>query len=176
MLDPGGNGQCFFVTPAPDESPGDATDEPVPDPTDEVTAEPGETVAPEPEATAEATGSTTDGATDTATDEPTGDPATDEPTPEPTDQPTDEPTAAPTDEPTGDPTPEPTGSYVCLAYTDGPLASGSGITGGAGDARGVLPFGGAPVARHLATGIGLLVAGTGTVLVARRRSAYQHPH
>jgi hypothetical protein len=166
LIDPGDGGQCFFVTPGPDETPVEETEEPAPDPSDVVTAEPGETVTPEP-------GVTEEPATE-VTEEPAAE-VTDEPTPDVTDEPTPDVTDEPTPDVTDVPTPEPTGSYVCLAYTDGPLASGSGATGGAGeasgDATGELPFGGAPLGQYLATGLGLLLAGTGTVLVARRRTS-----
>jgi hypothetical protein len=158
VVDPAGNPDCFLVTPSPDSTdeptaePSDQpSDEPTDEPTGEVTAEPGATITPEP--------GTTDEATPDVTDEPT-DGATDEPTSEPTSDPTDEPT----DGPTVDATPTP--YYVCLAYT-GPLAGGVPPTQGGGAPQ--LPFSGAPVGRYAETGLALLLAGTGTVLLAARR-------
>jgi hypothetical protein len=150
VVDPAGNPDCFLV-------PG-ATDEPTVEPTDEVTDEP--TAEPTDEATDEPTDVPTDGATGEPTDVATGDPgdvATDEPTPDPTDDATPDP----------DPSATPDGQYVCLAYTESPAEGGP--TFGSGTAQ--LPFSGAPVGRYAATGLALVLAGSGIVLVARRRAA-----
>ena len=154
VVDPAGNPDCFLVTPGPDttdEPTSDVTDEPTDEPTDEVTSDPGETVTPEP------------GVTDEATSD-----VTDEPTSDVTDEPTDEPTAEPTTEPTEDPSPDatPTPYYVCLAYT-GPEAAGVPPTQGGGTPQ--LPFSGAPVGHIAETGLALVLAGTGAVLLATRR-------
>jgi hypothetical protein len=166
--DPPVDGECSFVTLPPAEATDEPVDEPTTEPTDQPTTEPGETVTAEPgggDAGQSGAGEATGEPTLEATDEPTGNP-TDEPTLEPTEEPTDEPTADPTEEPG----PEPTGYYVCVTpeAAGGPLAGEQGDpTLGSGDPQ--LPFSGAPVGRYLATGLGLVLAGTGTVLVARRR-------
>ena len=145
VVDPAGNPDCFLVPPT-----GEPSEEPTAEPTVEVTAE----------------------ATADPTDEPTTDPSalpTDEPTGTPADEPTADPTDLPTDEPTPDPDPSatPEGQYVCLAYTGGPAEGGPTL--GSGTAE--LPFSGAPVGRYAATGLALVLAGSGVVLVARRRAA-----
>jgi hypothetical protein len=146
---------CTFVTAPPDGETGEPvpeqTDEATEEPGGEVTAEPAESVTPEPAG---------------ATEEPG-----EEPTAEPTVEPTDEPSPDPTDVPGAEPTPS--GYYVCLAE-EGPLEGVSGprsggVTGGGGAAQ--LPFSGVPVGSYAATGLGLLVAGAATVLVARRQKA-----
>jgi hypothetical protein len=106
--------------------------------------------------------------TDEATVDPTTDP-TDEATTDPTDEPTGEPTVDPSDVPTPDPDPSgtPDSQYVCLAYTGGPAEGGPTL--GSGTAE--LPFSGAPVGWYAATGLALVLAGSGVVLVARRRAA-----
>lgn len=140
--------------------------EPSADPTDAATTVPTE------EPTAQPTDAATDAATDAPTDTPTDGPTdaatvapTDEPTAEPTDVATEEPTDAPTADATG--TPGPGGYWVC--------ASG-GLAGGLGSGDPTLdpgapqlPFSGAPLGRYAATGLALVLAGGGTVLLARRR-------
>jgi hypothetical protein len=62
---------------------------------------------------------------------------------------------------------------VCLAYTGGEAASGAGgPTLGSGTAE--LPFSGSPVTRYAETGLALVLAGAGTVLLAGRRRARPH--
>lgn len=153
------NPECTLVT-AP---PGEPTDGASEEPSGEVTAEPGETVTPE------AVADTSAEPTQDPTDEPTPDP-TDEPTPDPTDEPTPDATDDPGEEPSGNP--RPTSYYVCMAAgagAGGGAESSGEFTGGAGTTT--LPFSGAPVGRYAATGLGLVLAGAGTVLVARRRAS-----
>lgn len=146
-LDPAGNPDCFLVP--------DATDTPVAEPTDAATDEP--------------TADPTDPATTDPTDAPTSD-VTDGPTADATDGATADPTDAPTAEPTDTTTASAPGSHeVCLAYTDGVPDTTGGPTLGSGTAQ--LPFSGAPVGRYAATGLALVLAGAGTVVLAGRRRA-----
>jgi hypothetical protein len=144
VVDPAGNPDCFLAPPT------GATGEPTDAATDEPTADP----------------------TDGPTADPTAEP-TDDVTAEPTDTPTDEPTADPTDVPTEDPAPDPDPSatpderYVCLSFTEAPAEGGPTLGSGTPE----LPFSGAPVGRYAATGLALVLAGSGVVLVARRRAA-----
>jgi hypothetical protein len=149
-VDPAGSPDCFLVPGPSDEPTVDPTDVATVDPTDDPTVDP------------------TDEATVDPTDDPTVDP-TDGATSDPTDEPTGEPTVDPSDVPTPDPDPSgtPDSQYVCLAYTGGPAEGGPTL--GSGTAE--LPFSGAPVGRYAATGLALVLAGSGVVLVARRRAA-----
>ena len=120
-----------------------------------------------PDATDEPTAEVTDEPTSEPTSEPTAE-VTDEPTPEVTEEPAPEVTEEPTPDVTEEPTPDATpGTHVvCLAYTDGTPESGPTLGGGSAQ----LPFSGAPVGRYAVTGLALVLAGAGSVLLARRRS------
>ena len=147
---PADDPSCSFVAVGSAEPSAEATDVSA-EPTDDATVDP----------TDEPTVDPTDEATVDPTDEPTVDP-----TDEPTVDPTDEPTVDPTDAPTG--TPDPTGYWVCASAGQAGGEGSQEPTLGSGTAQ--LPFSGAPVGRYAATGLALVLAGGGTVLLARRRS------